>query len=565
MKHPRSWIVILVTAGLVLSIFTGGKMIAHAAPDGWQNLAPGIDFQKFAVSGPNEVFVARMDRSQSQATIDTSLANGRLNNKGALYDWETIPSQFQRYEGAINYWEQKWGQTNDVLVAINGSYFENGANPKYPNTGMPEQGQVLSGWYAKRFYNGESISGFAWTLDRRAFIGGCVIHVNDEQQFVYGPDFTNDKNISAINPLPEQRPDPATTTGSIVLYTPQFDRMTPQNDGVFEILIELTAPSLIQPKPDRVVGIVKGTFTNGGLEIPFDHVVISAEGDKAGPLQGWGFKPGDLVGISQKISNGCSNTSNGPDWTRTYAGIGGDFHFLRNRVIFPYTTNKGAVDRQPRTAIAFNDLFIYFIVVDGYHENVSVGMTIAQLGDFAKNHLDALEAIALDSGSSSTMVVNGRVVNNTICNANWKRENQSCGTVQQPQLSDGLLFHTPQAPMNLQDLAVDPSGNPILVNGLMMVAVKPAAFSGTFTPGQTLTSNRSESLRLGPGTNYETIFSVPAGSPVTILDHANGLNGVYARGAYWWKIAFGSTEGWLPQSALPWTATNWSFLPMMRK
>lgn len=571
MKHSRLWIALLFALVLVFSAFSGAVTHALAFPDGWQNLAPGIDFQKFTTSDPNQVFVARMDRSIPQATIDTSLANGKLFNlvepgQGIDFDWESVRSQAQRYEGAINYWGGQWGQTNDVVVAINGYYYEDGVNPNYPKTGMPQQGQVLSGWYAKRFYDGESNSGFAWTLDGRAFVGDCVIHANAQQVFRYGTDLQETKNINLVNPLVEQRPDPDDdpNNSTIALYTPQFDRTTPINNGTTEFLIELRAPSLLVPSPDRVEGVVRGIGAGGGIQMPFDHVVLSVEGWRGNHLVG-NVTVGDRVSISQKISNGCSNlNAEEPDWSRLYAGIGGDFHFVKDGVVNSYSENGGTIYRQPRTAIAFNDSHIFFIVVDGYHENVSIGMTIAQLGNFAIHQLGATEAVSLDSGTSTTMVVNGRTVNNTLCNANYEGQILSCGKVNIPNTTGAIPFPTPQAPVYALDSVDASQGDPPLVNGLMMISVKPAAFSASFSAGEVITTNAGAFLRLGPGTNYDGILSVPTGAQVTLLEHANGLNGVYATGSYWWKISYDGQEGWIPQAVLPWVS-DFTFLPALRK
>ena len=65
---------------------------------------------------------------------------------------------------------------NQVVVAINGSYFD-------WNNGIPQGGQVHSGWYSKRYDNMGGWSGFAWKLDRSAFIGECVFH-RPEKQFI---------------------------------------------------------------------------------------------------------------------------------------------------------------------------------------------------------------------------------------------------------------------------------------------------------------------------------------------------------------------------------------------
>jgi uncharacterized protein YraI len=57
-------------------------------------------------------------------------------------------------------------------------------------------------------------------------------------------------------------------------------------------------------------------------------------------------------------------------------------------------------------------------------------------------------------------------------------------------------------------------------------------------------------IRLGPGTNYAAIDFIPPNSRGVIVKHSNQLNGIMAKGAFWWKAAFGSILGWVPEEAI---------------
>ena len=74
----------------------------------------------------------------------------------------------------------------------------------------------------------------------------------------------------------------------------------------------------------------------------------------------------------------------------------------------PYT-NIGV--RNPRTAIGFSrdSTTLWLVTVDG-RSNASVGMTGVELGDFMRE-LGAYQALNLDGGGSTTMVVRDRIVN----------------------------------------------------------------------------------------------------------------------------------------------------------
>jgi exopolysaccharide biosynthesis protein len=67
--------------------------------------------------------------------------------------------------------------------------------------------------------------------------------------------------------------------------------------------------------------------------------------------------------------------------------------------------------RHPRTAVAkLRDGKFLMITVDGRQPGVSVGMTLQELADYLLS-LGAIDAMNLDGGGSTTMFLDGRVVN----------------------------------------------------------------------------------------------------------------------------------------------------------
>jgi len=87
---------------------------------------------------------------------------------------------------------------------------------------------------------------------------------------------------------------------------------------------------------------------------------------------------------------------------------------------------------------------------------------------------------------------------------------------------------------------------------MMMLVVLPKEQSNAYHPGdQVITVSTQQSpLRLGPGTNYAILAGVEPDSVGTIQEHRNGLNGVYAKGSYWWRVAFGDSIGWIAEENL---------------
>jgi hypothetical protein len=72
-------------------------------------LSLGLIIAQYLLPGPNRVFVARMDRSQENVILDTSIAQGRL-----AYGAEKVSNMAARYEEALNFWEYPAGYRNHV-------------------------------------------------------------------------------------------------------------------------------------------------------------------------------------------------------------------------------------------------------------------------------------------------------------------------------------------------------------------------------------------------------------------------------------------------------------------
>ena len=475
---------------LILSLALGlPTQVAQTASDGWEAVATGIEYQEFQVSDPNNVFVARMDRGNPNVTIESSIAQGRLAS-----GTETVSGMAGRYDQAINYWGQSWGSRNDVVVAINGSFYD-------PATGIPEGGQIHSGWYSKQFQELGGGSGFAWKLDRTAFIGQCTHHPSTRQFLTV----TRTGATQAFQGINRDR-----GSNELVVFTPQYDTDTRTDSSGVEVLVEMTRPTLILPQPASAKGYVREIRDGqGSTPIPFDHIVLSATGAARTKLLNI-LGVGDQIGISQEITHfedDCA-TPYPFDWTKTYASVSGSFDFLLDGVIYSFD-DPGATARHPRTAICFNATYIYFLVVDGRDPARSVGMTIGELASFCQDTLGAAWGINQDGGGSSTIVVNGVVKNNP---------------------SDG------------SERAVG--------NGLMMVVVEPMEQSAAFAADDPIVTISSTEMRLGPGTNYSSLTTISERTDGVVLDHFNNLEGALATGSYWWKVALGGTVGWVAEEAL---------------
>ena len=68
------------------------------------------------------------------------------------------------------------------------------------------------------------------------------------------------------------------------------------------------------------------------------------------------------------------------------------------------------LSHEPRTALGYNADTLFLVVADGRQPKYSTGLTLYELASILID-LGAAEAINLDGGSSSTFVVNDKVIN----------------------------------------------------------------------------------------------------------------------------------------------------------
>ena len=479
-------------------------IVPRSNVDAWTTIGNGIEYQEFTTPDPNRLFVCRVARDNPNAVIDTTLANGYV--KGG--NTQIVRYQASLYDDAITWWGQSWGARNRVICAINGDFF---------NSNGITGGQCQSGWYVKRFGDWGGYSGFGWNIDRVPFFGGCVYHKPSDQIIRYVSTGAT-QQFHGINI--------ARGTNQLIIYTHHYSATTPPATSGAEVLVELTRPLLIVKDPSHVQGYVRAIWQNSGSHyIPFDHIILSADGTAATTLLN-NVSIGSEVRISQYPTdynqpdtngqNGCAYAT-GLDWSKPFAAVGVNYRFLENGVVRPpdpsHSGYAGLIVRNPRTAIAYNNQYIFFIVCDG-RSSQSVGMTMTELGNWCKTVLGATDGHNLDGGGSSTMVI--RDPNTGVLTV---KNNPSDGTER------------------------------AVANGVVMLNIMPKMQSATFGTGATVQTNTAgTNVRIGPGTNFTVMASLAKNTAGTVVEHS--LNGVYAKGYYWWKVDFGTVTGWVAESLL---------------
>lgn len=450
----------------------------------WQPVAGGIDYRQFELDGPMRVFVARADRTTTGWTVDTTIGGGTLR-----VGLETVSQLAERYDDSVNFAGERYG----VKVAINGDYF-------YSRNAQSVSGQIISGWYVKRYLDYSGGTGFVWTSDRRCFLGGNVRNGPEWQSIRFA-----DGSEHAIQELNAPRePD------QLVLYTPHFAATTHTDDEGVEVVIQLEQPLGVaassRPDRGRIVEIRKG---RGSTPLLFDHVVLSGHGQAARLLERHAARAAE-VSIKLGVKDYGVEEIGVPaaDWNHAQASLGGHFYcVVEGKVPAERWERKGkpgAINRHPRTAVAFNDRYIYYIVVDGRSKR-SVGMSVTELGRFCADHLEAVYAIAQDGGGSSAMWLEGRIVN----------------------------------------VPSDGRERPV-ANGYILALVHPPSRSTSQTAGRRVTLHENTPSRLGPGSHYAAAGTLEAGQAVRILPHR--LNGIRAKGTHSWFADSGEHVGWIPEA-----------------
>jgi hypothetical protein len=172
-----------------------------------------------------------------------------------------------------------------------------------------------------------------------------------------------------------------------------------------------------------------------------------------------------------------------------------------------------------------------------------VGMTFDELAQFAEHDLQATWGIAQDGGGSSTMVINGKVVNvpSDRCSSSNISNVGSTGSPDN-DLSNSYGWGPKSSGMVTCERAVS--------NGMMMVSYEPMEISETFSPGDHVVAKSPVTLRLGPGDNYTERTILPSGTVGMVIHSLSGLDGVKAKGQFWWQISMQGYNGWVAEGDL---------------
>jgi len=301
--------------------------------------------------GPWSIHVVEVNLEDSLIDIVTAKAGEQLN-------------RLEKTSFMVNHWSNNG---HHVLAAINGDF--------YSDNGIPLGTQVCNGEVIRNDPH-HVILGFDihnHPMIGRARYKGYLIHKKDTLR-IQGVNKNRGKN-------------------QLILYNHFRGPTTKTNRYGMEIRLSMLDPWLVN---DTVRCIIQQkVIGRGNSPLSPGHPVLSAHGTLIPDLKK--FETGDTIKIVNRLE---------PGLLRIKEALGG------NRKIIERGINRGNWPEQhPRTAagISRDSTRLYLVAVDGRQPN-SVGMSLTELADFMLK-LGVYNAINLDGGGSTTMVVDGKIVN----------------------------------------------------------------------------------------------------------------------------------------------------------
>jgi exopolysaccharide biosynthesis protein len=331
-------------------------------------IAPGIEHIQITrgyksdkeATGPWFINVLRIDLGRAHLKM--------LHAMDEAVGLETVSSLATRY---------------GALAAVNSGFFRTTGTYRGDSVGVEvRDGKLLS--------EPNDVRAAAGLIERDGKQDLIFGHIKFEGQLVGG---AQAKHL--IDGLNRPRGD-----NELVIFTPEFHRTTLTDPNGLELIV-------------RRERIVEQRDLKGSSTIPADGFVISV----AGTARQWALEK-LRVGTRVRLNLDWSptETEQAGSWKQAANIIGGGPQLIKNgRVEITNAAEKilpsFVSDGHPRTAIAkLKSGQILLVTVDGRQPGESIGMSLTMLADLLLE-FGAVEAINLDGGGSTTMVIKNKLVN----------------------------------------------------------------------------------------------------------------------------------------------------------
>ncbi len=371
-RHLVAGLLLLLAGATVLPAQQTAETVRRA-------LAPGVSYRQFVDSaGPWELHVLRVDLRRNSLRQVRALDSLRGRER---------PTRMARRAS-----DRGFG----VLAAVNADFFELGS-------GENENNQVLGGEWWKGLKVTDSPYD-TWDNVHTQLALDSANHASMDRYQFDGVVWAHGRMtpILTLNALPSG------TYEGTALFTTRFGAASARDStrpwvGAAVVAAGSRGDTALYVRRDLVV-------SGSGLSIPTDGAVLAAFGPRADALRA--MAPGDTVrivlGMRPRLPGGRPPVLLVGGWPRI---LRGGVNVAGAAAEMEGTISRNAETRHPRTAagLSRDGATLILLVVDGRSAR-SVGMTLVELAATMRR-LGAWEALNFDGGGSSTMVVDGIVVN----------------------------------------------------------------------------------------------------------------------------------------------------------
>lgn len=343
----------------------------------------GFDGSSTKTTGPWTIHILEINRKVSDNLFIT-LANGEVSGKETVSRIAARSNAIAAINGGYFVMKENEGTTGDLagISIINGELLSEGINHR--------SGLVLS----KRKANVSVLS--------------TQIQVKSSDGFQRDVNGINrvtglSRNCGSLtNPKP-LHDITCHSDSELILYKPIFDTVTPVGNGV-EVVLNEQGEVILQ---DKFQGHI----------IPRNGSVLSGTGEAAAWL-----RTHAAVGMKVMTKTHVQSDKRELSLTPKTSVVNGGPLLVKNNQFFIDAEREGfkwshdffyrfGINRNPRTLAGIKpDGTILLIAVDGRNPQISVGLSFQESAVLMKA-LGAKDALNLDGGGSTTMVINGNIVN----------------------------------------------------------------------------------------------------------------------------------------------------------
>ena len=348
-----------------------------------RRLSAGVEYRHFVDKrGPFDVHLVRVNIRRPDIELRALRANGEL--KGRERPTEMVRRAAS--DGGV------------VLAAVNADFFE-------LKSGENENNQVIDG----EWWKGLKVTDSPYdTYDNTHIQFGVDVTKKPVMDRYAFEGFAVARGVAT--PIITENFNPAGKPEGTAFYTSRFGETTPRDTTRQTAEATLIAAGR---RGDTLAYVRRGAVAPAsGNPIPRDGAVLAAYGAGARIKEVESMLEGDTVRVL------LTTAPRMPSRHPPALLIGGWPRILKDGRIVANdaptvegTISRNAEMRHPRTAIGFSrdSSTLYLLTVDGRSEN-SGGMTLIELATMMRR-LGAWQAMNFDGGGSTTMVIEGAVVN----------------------------------------------------------------------------------------------------------------------------------------------------------